>query len=290
LKVMPHPVRIAGFLAAIALAETALAASPADRLPPQVTIHPTSAGPVYADAKTKMTLYVFDRDLDQPGLSTCVDQCAEAWPPVLAAAGARPFGDWTLVDRGNGVQQWAFKGRPLYRYGAEARPGVAWGNGNGVWHYADTSWEEIPKGRGLKRPHVLAELRLTADVPAGITGREIAGSRAVYADYRGMTLYQLSGDCSGECMSGWRAAPAPAAAVPRGAWSVFETSEAGTPQWAYKGSPLFTCDADLQPSEVNCESRAWRAVRYQPGPEVLAEARASQRRRNGGGGGGAAAQ
>ncbi len=82
-----------------------------------------------------MTLYTFDQD--QGGQPTCRGACAIAWPPALAMEGAAPGGDFTLVERGNGERQWAYKGNPLYGYFLDGEPGDASGDGvDGVWHAA----------------------------------------------------------------------------------------------------------------------------------------------------------
>ena len=47
-----------------------------------------------------------------------------AWPPLAAAAGAADDGDWTVITRDDGAKQWAYKGKPLYTYRADA-PGKA---------------------------------------------------------------------------------------------------------------------------------------------------------------------
>lgn len=78
-------------------------------------------------------LYVFDRDSE--GTSACYDQCAALWPPFLAAADAKPAGEYALVTRSDGSRQWAVRGRPLYFYAADSAPGQATGDGvKGVWH------------------------------------------------------------------------------------------------------------------------------------------------------------
>ena len=62
----------------------------------------------------------FTRDKDEPGKSTCTDECKEDWSPVRARRGAQPEGEWTLFDRGNGYMQWMYKGRPVYQNVAQA--------------------------------------------------------------------------------------------------------------------------------------------------------------------------
>ncbi|MBF9034741.1 hypothetical protein HKCCE2091_10865 [Rhodobacterales bacterium HKCCE2091] len=82
-----------------------------------------------------MTLYTFDNDA--PGESNCYDGCAGSWPPAIAAAGATPDGDYSLVQRRDGALQWAFRGLPLYTWAGDANPGDRTGDGvGGVWHIA----------------------------------------------------------------------------------------------------------------------------------------------------------
>lgn len=84
-----------------------------------------------------MTLYTFDKDTAGSGKSVCVAKCAENWPPLYAAAGAKAEGDYTLVTRDDGRQQWAYKGKPLYFWVKDQKPGDTSGEGvNGVWHVA----------------------------------------------------------------------------------------------------------------------------------------------------------
>ena len=81
-----------------------------------------------------MTLYTFDRDT-APGKSACNGPCATNWPPLLAASGATTSGDWSIVTRDDGSKQWAYKGKPVYYWAKDQKPGDRTGDGvNGVWH------------------------------------------------------------------------------------------------------------------------------------------------------------
>jgi len=83
-----------------------------------------------------MTLYTFDRDAS-PGKSACNGACATNWPPLMAAAGAEAAGDWTLIGRDDGTRQWAYKGKPVYYWAKDHKPGDRTGDGlNNVWHLA----------------------------------------------------------------------------------------------------------------------------------------------------------
>jgi predicted lipoprotein with Yx(FWY)xxD motif len=94
----------------------------------------TAKGKVLADARG-MTLYTFDRD--SAGTSACTGQCAQNWPPLLAPADAKPVGSWTIVTRPDGGKQWAYKGKPLYGWARDGKPGDVTGDGvNNVWRVA----------------------------------------------------------------------------------------------------------------------------------------------------------
>jgi predicted lipoprotein with Yx(FWY)xxD motif len=80
-----------------------------------------------------MTLYTFDKDT--AGRSVCVDKCAVNWPPFMAAAGSADSGDWTVITRPDGSKQWAHKGKPLYYWIKDQKPGDKTGDNVGnVWH------------------------------------------------------------------------------------------------------------------------------------------------------------
>jgi predicted lipoprotein with Yx(FWY)xxD motif len=82
-----------------------------------------------------MTLYTFDRDAAGSGKSVCNGPCATNWPPLMAMEGQAASGDYSMVTRDDGKKQWALKGKPLYFWAKDAKPGDKTGDGfNGVWH------------------------------------------------------------------------------------------------------------------------------------------------------------
>ncbi len=76
---------------------------------------------------TGHTLYSFAKD--SAGMSNCNDQCARNWPPLTVAATAKPMGDYTIVKRADGSQQWAFRGQPLYYFVKDTSAGDMMGDG-----------------------------------------------------------------------------------------------------------------------------------------------------------------
>ena len=85
----------------------------------------------------KMTLYTFDRDAAGSGKSVCNGPCATNWPPLMAAADASTSGDWSIIVRDDGGRQWAYKGKPVYYWAKDQKPGDRTGDGfNNVWRLA----------------------------------------------------------------------------------------------------------------------------------------------------------
>jgi predicted lipoprotein with Yx(FWY)xxD motif len=102
---------------------------------------------------TLNTLYRFDRDSAQPSTATCVDACAEAWPPLLTDLNEQPVLEGIdedavgAVTRPDGSVQITVGGWPVYRHAADSAPGAT--DGNGV----DGAWFAIrPDGRKAAKP------------------------------------------------------------------------------------------------------------------------------------------
>ncbi|MBI5938363.1 MAG: hypothetical protein HY850_11020 [Betaproteobacteria bacterium] len=94
------------------------------------------AGGVLTNA-AGMTLYVFDKDPAGAGKSACNGDCAVKWPPLKAGAFDKAVGDYKVVVRDDNDRQWAYKGKPLYLWFKDQKPGDMTGDGvNNVWHTA----------------------------------------------------------------------------------------------------------------------------------------------------------
>ena len=115
---------LAGLVAAVAgCAWVALAAVPV-----------TNEGDVLVD-QNGMTLYTFDRDPELK--SVCNAQCAANWPPLIAAAGAKRAGRYAIIARDDGGRQWTYKGKPLYLWVKDQKPGDRSGDGvDNLWRVA----------------------------------------------------------------------------------------------------------------------------------------------------------
>jgi len=95
----------------------------------------SAKGKVLTDGKG-MTLYTFDKDAG--GKSACSGACATNWPPLMASGDAKGASGYTVLTRDDGGKQWAYKGKPLYTWKNDKKPGDITGDGflNGAWHIA----------------------------------------------------------------------------------------------------------------------------------------------------------
>lgn len=99
------------------------------------------------------TLYLFDNDSE--GTSTCTDDCAQTWPPLLGEAEASGDVDASLLgttERADGSTQVTYSGWPLYLYAADAEPGDV--NGQAV---GDVWWVVAPDGSRITATATEAE-------------------------------------------------------------------------------------------------------------------------------------
>jgi len=102
------------------------------------TITSAHAQPVVRDGivtdPAGRTLYVFDKD--EALKSHCEGGCLTAWPAYVADSqpGATVSSAAKRFEQGQ-RQQWAWKGKPLYYFAGDAKPGDRNGDGSGgVWH------------------------------------------------------------------------------------------------------------------------------------------------------------
>src|ERR1700744_5377412 len=108
-KVMSGPRRSALFLLVLFAAAGTAQAAPFDAnlpYPTEVALSQEKDGYIFRRFPGNQRLYTYD--LDPAGRSACNEGCAGARPPILAPANAKPMGDWSVVRRDDGTQQWAY--------------------------------------------------------------------------------------------------------------------------------------------------------------------------------------
>jgi len=100
----------------------------------EVTVEATEvgdAGTIIVDGATGLTLYYFEMDEKDSGVSNCKDQCLEIWPALTVDAGATPTGGegvdasklGTIVRDDTGDTQVTYDGLPLYFFQNDEEPG-----------------------------------------------------------------------------------------------------------------------------------------------------------------------
>lgn len=192
-----------------------------------------------------LTLYLFD------GGATDAD--TSRWIPLEAPEIANPVGHFSTVAREDGITQWAYQGKPLFKFSADQQPGDV--NGAGI------------------DPRFRAALTLRFFMPAGVTIRPHLELGKILTTERGATLYQRdrvtgqelhpfrvdhgspalgralgTATCDAVCAKTWPPLAAPEEAVSSGYWEVVQRTD-GTRQWSYKGFALYTYAAD-RPGET----------------------------------------
>jgi predicted lipoprotein with Yx(FWY)xxD motif len=109
-----------------------------------ISLSTTALGDIIVEDEDK-TVYAFTPDA--AGTSTCYDQCATNWPPLLAEDGAAlTVGDGldasklTTVDRTDGTKQVKYGDWPLYYFAGDAAAGDTNGQGVGTkWYVVDAT-------------------------------------------------------------------------------------------------------------------------------------------------------
>ena len=113
---------------ATATPTTAAPAAPA----PAASLADSSLGKIVVDGSGR-TLYAFTKDAN--GTSTCLDACANAWPPAIVTGDVAVQGLdqslFTAVQRPDGSMQLKMGKWPLYTFSGDAAPGDVNGQGSG---------------------------------------------------------------------------------------------------------------------------------------------------------------
>jgi predicted lipoprotein with Yx(FWY)xxD motif len=120
--------------------------------PATVELADSDLGQILVDAEG-MTLYGFVPD-EEAGESTCYDDCAEAWPPLIVEveveAGEGLSADlFSTVERTDGGMQLKAGDWPLYYFAGDEAPGDTNGQGqNDVWFVVDAAGELVQEDAG----------------------------------------------------------------------------------------------------------------------------------------------
>ncbi len=193
--------------------------------------------------------------------------CEAMWPPVIAAADAKPVGKWSLIKRKDGRNQWAYDGFVLYTSVMDKKPGDTIGGTN-----LGRRSNDPPGSPGGDAPVARVPIGPSPDVPGQfIVDQSLVGRQVVLAN--GFTVYTWDGDkpgksnCTGDCLKTWQPVLAPEIGnASREEWSVIERAP-GVKQWAYRGRPLYTYIPDGSPGvQHGVDVAGWNTVYTQVAP------------------------
>jgi predicted lipoprotein with Yx(FWY)xxD motif len=126
-------------------ASASAASSPAAQAATVMTAS-SDLGTILVDGKG-MTLYLFTKDTQGSGKSTCEGECLAAWPPLVGEPQAGEGTDQALlgtITRSDGTMQVTYNGWPLYYWAQDKAPGDTTGQGvNKVWWVLDANGDAI---------------------------------------------------------------------------------------------------------------------------------------------------
>lgn len=133
-----RPLRFAlAGLAALALTLPAMAYAATKPVAKEGSV--ASLGKTVLTNNAGRTLYSLS--VEKHGHFICTGSCLASWKPLVVPAGTKPTGPVQLgtVKRPDGRTQVTYKGRPLYAFKGDSKPGEANGEGIkdvGTWHSA----------------------------------------------------------------------------------------------------------------------------------------------------------
>ncbi len=158
--------------------------------------------------------------------------CIQYWPPVFAPAGAKPMGNWTILDRTDGTKQWAYKNFALYTSHLDKRAGDTYGGS-----MRDLGKDPVSSG-ALRRPAKPAP----AVPPEFKVVTKVLGRLLVTKEDQSVYYYHKDtpnkSNCTGSCLEKWEPILASDIAVAHDQWSLLVRPE-GTRQWVFRGKPLY---------------------------------------------------
>lgn len=184
--------------------------------------------------------------------------CLDVWPAVIADQDAKRVGKWTVIDRKDGIRQWAYDGYALYTSVLDEQPGDV--NGG-------TLRKTGGDGPGTRKPvGPPSMVPPQFEIVPLLSGRMLVTSE-------GNSVYAFSKDspgksnCYASCASAWKPIPAPAYAKDRGEFTILDR-QPGIRQWAFRQQPLYTRVADESfHSMRGNDEPGWTNVYTQRAPE-----------------------
>ena len=183
--------------------------------------------------------------------------CIQYWPPVLAAADAKPTGHWSILERTDNTKQWAYKGYAVYTSHLDRRAGET----NGGRSLKFKSDHGVP--RNVVKP--------AANIPSQFEVMTKTLGQLLTTD-KGYSVYAYDQDssvklnCVGNCLEDWEPLIAPDSAAAQGDWSIVRRP-GGQRQWVFRGKPLYRYIQETKPGSFDgSDVPGWKNVFLQRAP------------------------
>jgi predicted lipoprotein with Yx(FWY)xxD motif len=115
-------------------------------------VAPSALGQIVVDGKG-MTVYMFDKDTQNSGSSTCSGQCAAKWPAVSTDSTSPTVqgvtGKIGTIKGADGKNQVTVDGWPVYYFAGDAKAGDTAGQGvGGIWWVIGSDGKKIGAATG----------------------------------------------------------------------------------------------------------------------------------------------
>jgi predicted lipoprotein with Yx(FWY)xxD motif len=209
------------------------------------------------DGVLQKVLYVYSGDVnhDQRLCASDAKLCPAFAPVEAPQIASSDVPDWTIIERRDGIRQWAYKGQALYTYEGDRVTGDVHGRDK------DKRWQVALVSKYFR--------------PTNIRYRDDPNQGMLLTTNKGFTLYRRDLDaflpvgtrvahdypyrprvgrmtrrdpCDATCQKEWKPYLAPEGAHPNGYWGIAILS-GGRKQWTYKDFALFTYTGDLKPGD-----------------------------------------
>ena len=261
-------------------------------MPPGIQVVSTEIeGPVFADAQGH-TLYRWPSKIvrngqvgEAPGKPSCLtvpiketaglmsiypegellpesetrQACTQRWPIVVAPADAKAVGNFTIVNRPDGIKQWAYRGYGLYTSDLDTIPGETNGARSGRNRDPNSSVarEVVGPSPAVPPQFKVAPMEL---------GRMLIATSNSYSIYANEKDTPTKSNCYDACLADWTPMLAPEFAVSQGEWSVL-VRRGGEKQWVFRGKPLYTHVTDTKAhGYMGSDVPGWSNVYVQMAP------------------------
>ena len=263
-----------------------------EAMPPGIqVVHTEIEGPVFADARGR-TLYRWPSKIvrngsvgESPGKPTCLTvpiketagmmsiypagellpnaetrpACTQRWPIVVAPGDAKPVGNFTVINRPDGIKQWAYKGYGLYTSDLDTMPGET--NGARMGRNRDPN-SSVAREIVAPAPAIPAQFKVA---PMEL-GRMLIAASNSYSVYANEKDTATKSNCYDACLSDWTPVLAPEFAVAQGEWTVL-IRRGGEKQWVFRGKPLYTHILDTKAhGYMGSDVPGWSNVYVQRAP------------------------